>query len=72
MPLVCPFATDGKETTMIDLTVNLTNGETVEIHGLSKGGVQEIVDAAKLLYRPNWSSLVIVLTRQIPKEVANG
>ncbi len=55
---------------MIDLTVNLNDGATIEINNLSKGGVQEILDAAKLIY-PTWSSLVIVLVRPA-KEVTHA
>jgi hypothetical protein len=49
---------------MIDLTVNLPNDETVGYSNLAKGGVQEVIDAAKLLH-PHWTSLVIVLVKPL-------
>lgn len=47
---------------MIDLIVNTPTKELV-YEGLIKVGVQEAIQAAKLLH-PDWTSLVITLVRQ--------
>ena len=52
---------------MIKLLINLNDNSEIVVDGLRKGSVNEIIEAAKLLF-PAWTSMELILVKDTQPE----